>query len=168
MYYYGKVKSYIKCHNMEKLLKKEDVMFMEKLHKGRQCFYFMEFELVWCTSENKYLHPKVKKELHSVLSSIKEKQNDPEYKIKKIGVYDDYVRLRIEVTPKYNMTNILRGVKGVPAKHILRKFPELKSEQFKDGLWDGSSVVVTPNKDMEKQIENYLYERRIKSCIKLS
>lgn len=138
-------------------------MMPTPLHKERQYFYFMEFEILWCTNKNKYISAAIKKELMDVFNDIKEKKTD--YKIKSIAVYDDYVRIRIETTPKYNMTNILRSIKGVPAKHILRKFPELR-EQFENGLWDSSSVILTPNKDLERQITNFLDERRIRSCTK--
>lgn len=79
----------------------------------------MELELIWCSYENISFEEEQKRELERVFEDLQKRKE--EYIIKKIAVYDDYVRLRIEVSPKYEVTNILKSVKGLPAKHILKK-----------------------------------------------
>ena len=66
----------------------------------------MELELIWCSYENISFEEEQKRELERVFEDLQKRKE--EYIIKKIAVYDDYVRLRIEVSPKYEVTNILR------------------------------------------------------------
>lgn len=136
---------------------------MEYLKKNRCCNYYMELELIWCSYENISFEEEWKRELERVFEDLQKRKE--EYIIKKIAVYDDYVRLRIEVSPKYEVTNILKSVKGLPAKHILKKYPEMR-QQFGKGLWDTRTAVLTQNQFMEEQINDFLKNRRTQSKIR--
>ena len=136
---------------------------MEYVKKKRGCNYYMELELIWCSYENISFEEEQKRELERVFEDLQKRKE--EYIIKKIAVYDDYVRLRIEVSPKYEVTNILKSVKGLPAKHILKKYPEMR-QKFGKGLWDTRTAVLTQNQFMEEQINDFLKNRRTQSKIR--
>ena len=69
---------------------------MEYLKKNRCCNYYMELELIWCSYENISFEEEQKRELERVFEDLQKRKE--EYIIKKIAVYDDYVRLGIAVT----------------------------------------------------------------------
>ena len=56
----------------------------------------MELELIWCSYENISFEEEQKRELERVFEDLQKRKE--EYIIKKIAVYDDYVRLGIAVT----------------------------------------------------------------------
>lgn len=128
------------------------------LNKSRQYFYFIELEIIWCTNKNRLLNEEIKTALHRFYFGFKQ----TDYRMKTVNIYDDYVHLVIETSPKYEITNILRRVKGVPAKQILRNYPEIRV-QFTDSLWDGTSAILTSNENIKEQIAEFLNERRMQN-----
>lgn len=64
----------------------------------------------------------------------------------------DHIHLLIECTPQHDIPSIVKTFKGVSARLLLKKHPELKQRLWREYLWNPSYFVATVSENTEEQI----------------
>lgn len=125
---------------------------------GRCCVYAMEYHIVWCVKyRRKILTPEVETELVSILHEYA-KENG--FTIVEANGDLDHIHLLIQASPTTYVPNIMRGMKGVSARMLFKKFPELKSRLWGGHMWNPSYFVATVSENTEEQIRTYIQEQK--------
>ena len=95
---------------------------------------------------NAILIEEVKEDLKEIIYSIAE---DHDIKILELEIMPDHVHLFISTVPRYSPSYLANLLKGVSARKLRIKHPELKR---KDGIWTRSYFVVSSD-TIKKYIE---------------
>ena len=127
---------------------------------GRCCVFALEYHIVWCVKyRRKILIPEVKAELFRVLHEYAKENN---FSIVEINGDLDHIHLLIQAPPTVYIPDIMRGMKGVSARMLFKKFPELKSRLWGGHMWNPSYFVATVSENTEAQIRTYIQEQKEK------
>jgi len=117
--------------------------------------YEINYHIVWCPKYRKpVLVGKVKEFLEEQIKTIAETKG---WKIIELEVMPDHIHLFISTPPFEAPTNIVKILKGVTAKRLLEKFPELRKKEFWGGhLWSPSYYVGTAGHVSAETIKKYI------------
>lgn len=135
-----------------------------RLTYGRTSVYNLNYHIIWGTKyRNKVLKGNVERELKQSLKKIALKYgfSIPHMEIGK----DDHVHLLVSAPPKLSVTNIVRWLKGISAKELFEKCPELQQSYWKKQkrhLWSPSYYVESIGATNEQAVEKYIDEQREK------
>jgi len=117
--------------------------------------YEINYHIVWCPKYRKpILKRKVKEYLEDLIKTIAETKG---WKVIELEVMPDHIHLFISAPPFEAPTDIVKVLKGVTAKRIFEKFPELKKKEFwGSSLWSPSYYVGTAGHVSAKTIKKYI------------
>ena len=74
----------------------------------------------------------------------------------------DHIHLLIDCKPQHVIPSIVKAFKGVSARLLFKKHPELK-QRLRDGhLWNPSYFVATDSEHTEEQIRSYIKSQKKK------
>jgi putative transposase len=74
----------------------------------------------------------------------------------------DHIHLLIECTPQHYIPNVVKAFKGVSARFLFKKHPELKQRLCGGHLWNPSYFVATVSENTEEQIRKYIKNQKKK------
>lgn len=121
--------------------------------KKRYAVYNCNYHLVWIPKyRRKALRNVVKDELLRLFASIAESQ---EIQILSTEVMPDHIHLFVSAPPRLSPSDIVNVFKGVTARMLRMKFPELK-KVYSEGLWTRSYYVGTAGNISAETIKNYI------------
>lgn len=78
---------------------------------------------------------------------------------------DDHIHLLVSAPPKLSVTNIMRWLKGISARHLFRECPELQTSYWKKQgrhLWSPSYYVESIGSVNEQAVAKYIDDQRKK------
>ena len=64
----------------------------------------------------------------------------------------DHIHILIECSPQHFIPNILKIFKGISARNLFLKHPEIKNKLLNGHLWNPSYFVATVSENTEEQI----------------
>jgi len=67
-----------------------------------------------------------------------------------MGKHNDYVYLLIDCKPQHYIPNVVKALKGVSARLLFKKHPELKKRLWGGHLWNPSYFVATVSENTEE------------------
>ncbi len=73
---------------------------------------------------------------------------------------EDHVHLLVSSTPQIRITDMMRGMKGVSARKLFLRFPELKRKLWGGHMWNPSYFVATVSEQTESQIRGYIRSQK--------
>lgn len=127
---------------------------MAEVYRGRGYVYSIQYHIVWCV---KYRHEVLFDEVEeSVKEILQEIAQEHDFTIKKMESDKDHVHLLIECKPQHYIPDIVKTLKGVSARRMFKKYPELKSKLWGGHLWHPSYFVATVSEQTEEQIKDYI------------
>ncbi|NMA85310.1 MAG: IS200/IS605 family transposase [Epulopiscium sp.] len=127
---------------------------MPKVTHGRGCVYLIKYHIVWCTKyRHKVLQGQVEYELKAIIGEIAKDNN---FIIEEMETDLDHIHLLISCSPQHHIPNIIKALKGVSARLLFKKFPELKKKLWGGHLWNPSYLVATVSENTEEQIREYI------------
>ncbi len=133
---------------------------MSKIYKGRGYVYSIQYHIVWCTKyRRKVIENEIEKTLKELLYNI---ALDNEFTIEEMESDLDHIHLLIECKPQHYIPNIVKALKGVSARKLFVKHPELKERLWGGHLWNPSYFVATVSENTEEQIKDYIKSQKIK------
>jgi putative transposase len=147
---------------------------MEVKH-GRGYVYAIEYHIVWCV---KYRHKVLKDEIAEFLKEILvETAILYKFKVESLEVVEDHVHVLVSATPQHTIPNIVKMLKGISARKLFLKFPELKKKLWGDErfgeeefspklsrhLWNPSYFVSTVSENTEAQVKKYIENQNAES-----
>lgn len=95
----------------------------------------------------------VKLELDELLRSLADQFG---MKIVEMEIMSDHVHMLVDAVPKYSISSIMKGLKGVTARMLFMHHPELKSKLWGGHLWQPSYFAATVSDRSEEQIKEYI------------
>ena len=72
------------------------------------------------------------------------------------------VYILIECSPQHFIPNILKIFKGISARKLFLKHPEIKNKLWNGHLWNPSYFVTTVSENTEEQIKRYIQTQKEK------
>jgi len=125
---------------------------------GRGYVYAIQYHIVWCVKyRRKVIFPEVGEYLFSVL---REYAADNGFSIEEYEFMKDHVHLLVSSTPQLCITDMMRGMKGVSARRLFQRFPELKGKLWGGHMWNPSYFVATVSEQTESQIRGYIRSQK--------
>jgi len=125
------------------------------IKRGRTCVYNCNYHVVFSTKyRQKVLTPEAEEYLKKVAV---ETGIEKGFEVAMVEVGEqDHVHLFVSAHPKIAPSYIVKMVKGISARKLFLKFPELKSKLWKGHLWNPSYYIETIGSISEDVIRNYI------------
>lgn len=127
--------------------------------QARTCVYNCNYHIVFSTKYRKrVLTPKIEKELKSIVSEI---ANEKGFEVSVMEVGEqDHVHIFVSAHPKISPSYITKMIKGISARKLFLKFPELKKMMWKGHLWNPSYYIETVGSVSEEAIRKYIENQK--------
>ena len=128
---------------------------------GRGYVYAIEYHIVWCV---KYRHQVLVGEIPDYLKQLLiETAIEYGFKVETVEIVSDHVHVLVSATPQHTIPNIVKLLKGVSARKLFLKFPELKTKLWGGHLWNPSYFVATVSENTEAQVKKYIENQNAES-----
>ena len=127
---------------------------MSEVKSGRGYVYTIQYHVVWCVKyRRKVLIGKVEEDLYVILKEISQ---DNDFIISEINGGEDHLHILLECRPQNYIPDMIKALKGVSAKRLFDKHPEIKNSLWGGHLWNPSYFVATVSENTEEQIREYI------------
>ena len=129
--------------------------------KGRGYVYAIQYHVVWCVKyRRKIITPQIEKSLFVILTKL---AADSGFTITEFNTDLDHVHLLLECSPQHYIPNIIKGLKGVSARLLMKKYGDnLRKKLWGGHLWNPSYFVATVSEQTEEQIRRYIQSQKEK------
>lgn len=112
------------------------IIKISNIYFGRGYVYSIQYHIVWCVKyRRKVLIDDIEKTLKQLLIEI---SNENNIKIIEMETYLDHIHILIECSPQHFIPNILKIFKGISARKLFLKHPEIKNKLWNGHLWNPS------------------------------
>lgn len=133
---------------------------MAAVHHGRGYVFTIQYHLVWCVKfRRKVLDAEVGEEL---LNEINKIAADHGVVILEANADRDHIHLLLDCAPQHYIPNLVKAFKGVSARALFKKFPDLKEKLWKGHLWNPSYFVATASENTMEQVRVYIRSQQEK------
>ena len=133
---------------------------MSEVYYGRGYVYAIQYHLVWCVKYRRsILYGEVDTDLKTILLQISQ---DNDFLITEMESDRDHIHLLIECKPQHYIPNIVKALKGVSARALFKKHPNLNTQLWGGHLWNPSYFVATVSENTEEQIKVYIQHQKKK------
>ena len=133
---------------------------MATMHYGRGYVYSIQYHLVWCVKyRHDILHGEIDADVKALLRKI---AVDNDILIIEMESDKDHIHLLIDCKPQHVIPSIVKAFKGVSARLLFKKHPELKQRLWGGHLWNPSYFVATVSEHTEEQIRSYIKSQKKK------
>ena len=133
---------------------------MATMHYGRGYVYSIQYHLVWCVKyRHPILHGKIDADVKQLLAKI---ASDNDIQIIEMESDKDHIHLLIDCKPQHVIPSVVKAFKGVSARLLFKKYPELKQRLWGGHLWNPSYFVATVSDHTEEQIRSYIKSQKKK------
>ena len=82
--------------------------------------------------------------------------NDWDFVVVDQEIMPDHVHLFINSHPKHAPSDLVKVLKGITAKKVFEKFPNIKSQMWRGHLWNPSFYIGTCGDTTRDAIERYI------------
>ena len=137
-------------------------MIMQKhsneLNYARSSVYSLQYYVILVTKYRRdVLIGDIKTELEALLRSMTEQLSG---KIMEINIMPDHVHMLVDASPKYAISSMMKGYKGVSARMLFMHHPEIKEKLWGGHLWQPSYFVCTVSERSEDMIREYIRKQK--------
>lgn len=133
---------------------------MEVKH-GRGYVYAIEYHLVWCV---KYRHKVLREEVAGFLREVlTETAILYKFRVESLEIVEDHVHILVSATPQHTIPNMVKVLKGISARKLFLRFPQLKKKLWGGHLWNPSYYVSTVSENTESQVKKYIESQNDKA-----
>ena len=136
-------------------------MVVVEVKHGRGYVYAIEYHIVWSV---KYRHKVLKDEIAEFLKEVlTETAILYKFKVESLEVVEDHVHILVSASPQHTIPNIVKVLKGISARKLFLKFPQLKKKLWGGHLWNPSYFIATVSENTESQVKRYIENQNAKS-----
>ncbi|MDI6814271.1 MAG: IS200/IS605 family transposase [Desulfitobacteriaceae bacterium] len=129
-----------------------------ELHRNRNSVFNIGYHVVWCV---KYRHPVLEGEIASDLAELMQKTAaEHSFSLEEMEIMPDHVHLFVRATPSHFIPDMIKALKGVSARFLFQKHPELKKRLWGGHLWNPSYYVGTVGHISEETVRNYIESQK--------
>ena len=127
---------------------------------ARGCVYNVYYHFVWSTKYRRnVLVGSVAEDLHWLHEIIAEQKG---ISLVDQEIMPDHVHLFVNAHPIFAPANIVQIFKGITAKKLFEKHPELRNQLWNGHLWNPSYYVGTCGDATKDVIERYVAMQKVK------
>lgn len=127
---------------------------MVEIKRNRNCVYQTAYHVVWCPKYRKpILVGKIAEELCSQIEKICQDNGWP---IIAKEMQPDHIHLFLTIPPAIAVATALKLLKGITARRLFEKFPQLKKKLWGGHLWSPSYYVGTAGNVSAQTIRHYI------------
>ncbi|PFN98534.1 IS200/IS605 family transposase [Bacillus sp. AFS076308] len=134
-------------------------MNKSNIKHARTCVYNVNYHIVWSV---KYRKKVLTAELENYLKDLFQeigKEKGFEVVLAEVGE-GDHIHLFASAHPKVAPSYIVKMLKGISARKLFMKFPELKNDLWGGHLWNGSFYLETVGSISEDAIKKYIENQK--------
>ena len=125
-----------------------------RIRQLNHSIYQVQYHIVWGTKYRyKILKHYVRKEL--IQSLYKVQRRHPAWYYHQVNTGEDHVHLRMEIPPKYSVSDVVHDLKSSTNVHLKKTFKFIKQIYGEDGMWSVGYFVSTIGLN-EDQIKKYI------------
>jgi putative transposase len=127
---------------------------MVNIVSNGNCVYQIAYHVVWCSKYRQdVLTGEIADELGAILNIICAERR---WSIISKEIQPDYINLLVSIPPKIAVASAIKILKGVTARLLFKRFPQLK-DRLRDGhLWSPSYYVGTAGNISAEVIQSYI------------
>lgn len=120
----------------------------------RTCIYNVNYHIVWSVKyRRKVLDNGIDEETKRLFLEI---ANEKDFIIHSMEVMPDHVHVFVSSHPKIAPSYIVKMLKGISARKLFLKYPNLKKFLWKGHLWNRSFFIETIGSISEEAIRKYI------------
>ncbi len=125
------------------------------IRRTKHAVYDLKYHLVWILKYRKQILDKeISDYLKTIFNMIAEEY---EFRIDTMEVMEDHVHIFVEVPPKYAPARVVQIMKGISAREVFKKFPNLREQLWAGEMWnDGYFVRSVGDKVTADIIRRYI------------
>ena len=132
----------------------------KNLVHSRTSVHNIGYHIVWSVKyRKKIIKGIIEKSLKKILFKIAEEK---EIIIKELECNQDHVHMFVSAKPKISPSYIYKMMKGISARRLFLKYPELKTQLCKGRLWNPSTYIETIGHISEETVKKYIQDQKIK------
>jgi len=130
-------------------------MNRKQLTHGRTCVYNVNYHVVFSTKyRKKVLTPEIAVFLQQTFTQIASEKG---FILQQAEIGErDHVHLFLSGHPKVSPSYMVKMLKGISARRLFMKFPEIQKELWKGRLWNPSFYLETVGSISEETIRQYI------------
>lgn len=117
--------------------------------------YEINYHIVWCTKyRNQVMTDEVKQFMDDQIRTIADSK---EWTVIELEVMTEHIHLFLSAPPFVAPTDIVKVMKGVTAKRVFEKFPQLRRRKFwGNHMWSPSYYIGTHGNVSAETIKKYI------------
>ena len=133
---------------------------MKEPNKASSAVYVINYHIIWVTKyRRQVLNTNIRKTLDTVIHTI---CNAKKWELVEMQAMPDHVHLFLSVSPFEAPVDIVKVLKGVSAKQLFARHPELRDVLKYGHLWSPSYYIGTAGHVSADVIEKYIREQQTK------
>jgi putative transposase len=134
----------------------------ENIIHGRTSVYNCNYHIVFTTKyRRKVLIANISQYFKQVLNEVAKEKG---FIIRNVEIGDeDHIHIFASAHPKTSPSYIVKMIKGISARLIFLRFPELKHKLWKGHLWNPSYYIETIGSVSESAIKKYIDNQKSKT-----
>lgn len=134
-------------------------MTKENIKHARTCVYNVNYHIVWSV---KYRHSVLSAEIEAYLKELfQEIAQEKEFEVVMVEVGEkDHIHVFASAHPKVAPSYIVKMLKGISARKLFLKFPQLKKRLWGGHLWNSSFYIETIGSISEQAIKKYIENQK--------
>ena len=126
----------------------------EGLTYGRGYVYSLQYHIVWCT---KYRTPILIGDIAEACENhIRQMAEEYHFNIITMEVMPDHIHLLLDCKPQFNITDMVKIMKGNTARWLFMQFKQLKQQLYGGHLWNPTYCAVTVSERSLEQVKHYI------------
>jgi putative transposase len=134
-------------------------MSKSNIKHGRTCVYNVNYHIVWSV---KYRHSILNQEIETYLKDLFQeiaKEKGFEVVMTEVGE-QDHIHVFASAHPKVAPSYIVKMLKGISARKLFLKFPQIKKKLWGGHLWNNSFYIETIGSISEDVIRKYIENQK--------
>jgi putative transposase len=134
-------------------------MSKENIKHARTCVYNVNYHIVWSV---KYRRSVLSAEIEDYLKELfQEIAQEKEFEVIMMEVGEkDHIHVFASAHPKIAPSYIVKMLKGISARKLFLKFPQLKKRLWDGHLWNSSFFIETIGSISEQAIKKYIENQK--------
>jgi putative transposase len=135
------------------------VIQVANVTRGRGYVYSIQYHVVWRV---KYRHKIITDDIENALKSILYKTAfENQFRITEFNSGKDHVHLLIDREPRRYIPDMIKALKGVPARLLMKEYGDaLRKKLWGGHLWNPSYFIATVSENTGEQIREYIQSRK--------
>jgi len=129
------------------------IIRMEEQHT-KHVTYKIAYHFVWCPKYRKQVL--VGEVAQCVETEIKRLCEENQWKIGAVNVQEDHVHLFLSTPPSTAPSLIANTLKGITARQVFKRFPDVKKQVGGGSFWSRSYYVGTVGDMTEQTVKKYI------------